>query len=432
MKNVMSEERAREIETQLKDGRFNFAIKCLHEVMKVNPDKNFVFSPLSIYEGLFLTNILITGEITNRLITILSLNGISKADLINYCICKKESTIKFVVYPEHLYCTHNIMCWLKYVMNDSEAESVLSHFIYGPINYLNTNKFSELKVNYINKLIGRAVRKGCFYYLVGLSKCKQVNDILLVTCVCCEFQNSLVPQAIVPIRNRLIINYYHKKLSMHVSDIPFQNGDMSLFVFSPASFDGEYSDKWRIKENISSDDLFELTKRLSTSNGIDELRNLLKYSRKSHVENVTDVSVFSPFDMERNLTIKDLLKALDIEELMETTNFYLDFCGNRRDSLSLCFGNIVHRSRVKVTNGMMIVGAITMILTGKESGPHPEVVNVNRNSQFVWLIYDALQEEILSVGSCNSDRTNSKIVPKDDAGPSDSPSMKKPRLVETS
>ncbi|XP_029159728.1 uncharacterized protein LOC114931743 [Nylanderia fulva] len=219
---------------------------------------------------------------------------------------------------------------------------------------------------------------------------------------------------------------------MHVSDIPFQNGDMSLFVFSPASFDGEYSDKWRIKENISSDDLFELTKRLSTSNGIDELRNLLKYSRKSHVENVTDVSVFSPFDMERNLTIKDLLKALDIEELMETTNFCLDFCGNKRDSLSLCFGNVVHRSRVKVTNGMMIVGAITMILTGKESGPHPEVVNVNRNSQFVWLIYDALQEEILSVGSCNSNRTNSKIVPKDDAGPSDSPPMKKPRLVETS
>lgn len=218
---------------------------------------------------------------------------------------------------------------------------------------------------------------------------------------------------------------------MHVSDIPFQNGAMSLFVFSPASSDGECSDKWKIKENISSDDLVELTKRLSTSNGIDELRNLLKYSRTSRVENVTEVSVFSPFDMEKNLTMNDLLEALDIGELMETDNFELDFCENIPDS-SFRLGNVVHRSRVYVTKTKMLVGAITMILTGKESGPHSEVVEVDRNSHFVWLIYDALQEEILSVGSCNSDRTDSKIVPKDDAGPSDSPPMKKPRLVETS
>ncbi|KMQ87332.1 antithrombin-iii-like protein [Lasius niger] len=190
---------------------------------------------------------------------------------------------------------------------------------------------------------------------------------------------------------------------MHVSEFPYKNESTSLFVLLPASKKKSY---WRINMDKNVTNIYVLIMRLSTEEGICELRNLLNGDTTS--EDVTDVTdtYFSTlltrpnFELERNLPIRKLLRALGAEELLMPDAINLDsFFVENKESVHL--GNAVHRTHVKVTEEDTIAGSATVIYTGQERCSSTKQVVVNNNYPFIWLIYDKLRKDILFVGAFN-------------------------------
>lgn len=68
--------------------RFKFAIKCLHELMQIEPNENIVFGSYNFYEGLFFIYLLVTGEIEKNLKYVLDLSDSNKNDLLRYRFVK--------------------------------------------------------------------------------------------------------------------------------------------------------------------------------------------------------------------------------------------------------------------------------------------------------------------------------------------------------
>ncbi|XP_029159730.1 uncharacterized protein LOC114931745 [Nylanderia fulva] len=240
------------------------------------------------------------------------------------------------------------------------------------------------------------------------------------------------------IRNNEVINYYHEGLSMYVMDIPYNNANISLFTFLPAALS---SGKWKIIENINRNDLLYLTQRMSTDEGMNNLRELLRNSRtlKFVIKEFTcSQNVCLSFEVEKNVPVRDLLKSLGVEELI--TSEMLELQTKCRKCLPLkinCpkvhINNVAHRSHIRATRDDVILGAVTLIHSGGDASPDGKIEDVKWcNIPFVWLIYDRLQEEILCVGSFNNSTCpNSQIVPIDiyQSGPSGVPPTKKQRLA---
>ncbi|KMQ83043.1 antithrombin-iii-like protein [Lasius niger] len=164
---------------------------------------------------------------------------------------------------------------------------------------------------------------------------------------------------------------------MHVSEFPHKNENTLLFVLLLASV---ISGDWMIRMNKSVDDICVLIKRLSTKEGICKLRNLLDSDTTS--EDVTDFSIRPNFELEKNLSIRELLRALDAEELLMLDVIDLDsFFVKNKESVHL--GYAVHRTHVKVTEEDTIAGSVTVVYTGQERCSSAKQVVVNHDYPFV-------------------------------------------------
>ncbi|XP_029164070.1 uncharacterized protein LOC114935389 isoform X2 [Nylanderia fulva] len=358
----MNTKSAREIEKTIKQGRFRFAMKCLHKVMEVNPNRNLIFSPPCIYNALFLTHFLIKGAIEERLKLILCLGIFSKTDFMNYCSYKKSKGEIWMLNSET--CINDIRCWINHNIEDFPPK------IAKTISYLFEEPIISLEI---------------------CKTCKQTK-----------------------------IDFNHE-LSIHVTDVPYQHESISLLMFSPASI---ISGVWKIIENISHSDFLNFTKQLSTMNGISKLRKLLRDLDASRKQNSTNSQQFLPFEVEKNLTILELLEALKVEQLL---TYELDVISGKS---SVQIRNAVHRSHIKAARREVIVGAMTLINSKGENSPSDsKIIDVSCNNPFVWMIYDLEHQEILFIGACNSAETNCQNISMniDQASPLNSPQAKKPR-----
>lgn len=153
----------------------------------------------------------------------------------------------------------------------------------------------------------------------------------------------------------------------------------------------------KVRPDISKTSLFDLINRLSTDEGICRLRNLLDTCIKTQFQ--TSFSTRPIFEIERDLNMRELLRALNVEQLLLPYAIYLDSSVTKNKE-SVHFGNAVHRARVKVTEDDVKAAAITLI-TGQESCSSKSLINVNFNFPFLYMIYDRVHRDILYLGVFN-------------------------------
>lgn len=176
----------------------------------------------------------------------------------------------------------------------------------------------------------------------------------------------------------------------------YQKREISLFVFRPASL---ISGKCRISKYKDSRTNI-LIEHLLTSKGFSELHKVLDRSEPLSEEVRTPFTLLPPFEVEKNLKIRELLQALGAELLMPF-KINLDPFIVEENQFSVCIGDVIHRSQVKVTQKDISASATTLIYDGPKSSPSTEIENENYNHPFVWLIYDKERREILFIGAFN-------------------------------
>ncbi|KMQ85394.1 serpin-like protein [Lasius niger] len=171
------------------------------------------------------------------------------------------------------------------------------------------------------------------------------------------------------------------------------------------------SDDWMIRMDKSVDDICVFIKRLSTKEGICKLRNLLDSDTTS--KDVTDFSIRTNFELERNLPIRDLLRALDAEELLMPDAIDLDsFFVKNKESVHL--SNTVHRTHVKVTQGSTMKISAIVIYTGQVTSPSTQLVVLNNDYPFIWLNYDKVRRNVPFVGAFNDFPDNPFFISQSD------------------
>ncbi|XP_029159726.1 uncharacterized protein LOC114931741 [Nylanderia fulva] len=165
----MNTKLAKEIENTIKEGRFQFAVKCLNEIMQINSDTNFVFSPSCIYEALLRMYMLIKGSIAMRLNEILSLKNINLIDLTNYCSYnkKKEQWSKIIKKQKDLpdpSCDCYVKCWCKHDIKF--YDKAVLHMFGSEINSLDLLLDSDDNMDEVNSVLRQIVNqtKGYIYY----------------------------------------------------------------------------------------------------------------------------------------------------------------------------------------------------------------------------------------------------------------------------
>ncbi|XP_029159727.1 uncharacterized protein LOC114931742 [Nylanderia fulva] len=163
--------------------------------------------------------------------------------------------------------------------------------------------------------------------------------------------------------------------------------------------------------------------------GVRELRNVLKSNVPRRVVTDTNSMHALPFELEKDLTIRELFETLNIPLLTsEMIELDIIFGNNSRVQIR----NAVHRSHIKATNEEVVVHATTLISSKGEDPPsNSNIVDINCNNPVIWMIANT-NLDVLYVGSCNNTELVTKPISADMPSTSGCSSSKKRRIDESS
>ncbi|KMQ88209.1 serpin b3 [Lasius niger] len=176
---------------------------------------------------------------------------------------------------------------------------------------------------------------------------------------------------------------------MFVTESRIKIKTASLFLLFPA-VQSCIPNCWEIDPNISG-----LVERLTTKEGVDELRKVLD-KQETSTEMLSTGSVIYPdfFELENNLPLEKLLELLE-PDMARRPNIF--------DDKNQHFGGM-HRAYFKVTSENVVAGAVNMIyennkvyFTSIEETNYSEYKN-----SFVSLIYERVSRTILFIGIINN------------------------------
>ncbi|XP_029170348.1 leukocyte elastase inhibitor A-like isoform X2 [Nylanderia fulva] len=382
---------------------FKFSIKCLRKYELFNLKDNFAFSPYNLYKGLLLAYLTSSGVIEENLKEILFLTEVSeKCDLIDTVNFDKsfvtEMTAEENASASAAACDYESksMCFIE-KSKLSENPSQINEIFNG--GFVNLDDDTNANINRINEEIQCQTEN--FHNPQKLSALNGNMDIALMTVLRFSNQKFLsigyqsdASSASTDPDKRMFKCSFHKKLHMLIGEFPYKDGNTSLFVLAPCSFDTD--NKWKVIPNhVAISDMINL---LSTKEGMLELRKVLDH--QTSLGRVNNFSYWPVFKLEKNFNARRLMRAIDCQQLLTSDAVDLD-SSFAKDGHKVHFGNVVHRTHVKVTKEATVAGAMTVI-TGQSSLPNSSVVvDVQSKYPFVWLIYDKQHRNILFIGVCN-------------------------------
>ncbi|XP_029166502.1 uncharacterized protein LOC114937250 [Nylanderia fulva] len=188
----------------------------------------------------------------------------------------------------------------------------------------------------------------------------------------------------------LISSVYSTQLQVTVKELIIKEHFTSLYMLIPSSKNK------KVETDMRSINLFRLIDRLSTSEGMDILRNILSRAKK-----VKPLALYTrlTFEIEKYLDMRVLLRELGIEQLLTPDAIPLDNTVAENDR-SAHFGNAVHRARVKVTQEDVEAAAVTVI-SGQEPCSNDIITDMDIKYPFLWFIYDKMYADILYIGVFN-------------------------------
>ncbi|XP_029164072.1 uncharacterized protein LOC114935390 isoform X2 [Nylanderia fulva] len=325
--------------------------------------------------------------------------------------------------PYSQNCNYDVRCWID--LNQKKflpkLENTISYFFDNPMNNSKQYRNCKDQIKRVNELLNRPV-EGLINERITLPDDEQ--DIILMTSISNKFNFAAL-------KANQSIRYFYPPLDIHVTELFDRNSNMSLYIFAPASLTKISNNKtgWRITQNISHADLSNFTQRLSTMQGVRELRNVLKSNVQGWVITNTNSMHALPFELEKDLTIRELLETLNIP-LLTSEMIELDtiFGNNPRVQIR----NAVHRSHIKAINEEVVVHATTLISSKGEDPPsNSNIVDINCNNPVIWMIANT-NLDVFYVGSCNNTERVTKPVSADMPSTSGCSSSKKRRIDESS
>ncbi|XP_029157862.1 serine protease inhibitor 88Ea-like [Nylanderia fulva] len=376
------------IEKKLNEALSKFTFKCLETIMRLKNNKNIVFSPYSIYKGLLLIYLASSNEIQAHIRQKLELPDINIEKGIRIWIMKKRTqnqnlsnyndenrcwitntkclnTKTQLLFRDDLEIVgfHRPHTYLTHLINES-LQNTIGNYTRLFVKLKNISKHMEILLATTLGLKGATIKKNNSHHF---NKHKNMKNM----------HSSKNPRTVVS-----------PKLAMIVTELPFIDKNLSLFVLFPAV---KFSATWIVRG-----ELLELFERLATREGIDELRRVLDDEESSTVK-LQKVIYPNFFELQNELGINKLLNTFDTVRLPYFTAQNLHLGGAKH----CAYIKVIPLNSVKVT-----AGAINMFFT-KDGGSFKPVQNINhsRNSnKFICLLYCKDSHTILFIGIVNRDK----------------------------
>ncbi|XP_029157865.1 serpin B5-like [Nylanderia fulva] len=230
----------------LSETHFEFAIKCLKNVMHIKKSENFVFSPYSIYEGLLLTYFASREDTELWLKRILLYENFPpKLYLLHDVAMKMDKKLPNCYEKNSCWITNSIGCINKKMELLFTDELKLVPFDENSIN---------LK-NWINKLLSIKTQK-YIHKPVKLDIIGKNLEIILTTVLGftgMAYQKNVAANKSNTHKKHLVKEpktVLSHNLGMLVTELPYVNKTLSLFLLFPATPDLT-TEKWRINEDIT-------------------------------------------------------------------------------------------------------------------------------------------------------------------------------------
>lgn len=184
---------------------------------------------------------------------------------------------------------------------------------------------------------------------------------------------------------------------MIMNEIPFQNKSESLFILFPATLKIRMSEKFTEKHFTICRDISALIEKLTTREGIDELRRVLDNDEVSlsSMEYIMKPSIRFGND----LPINKLLRALGLGELLRSNEPHLQNFVSEGEYLRL--GDTFHRAYLNVSPTEGTTASAISILFTKNEGSILPVTRLNWTKcehTCLLLVYDRSRHAILFLG----------------------------------
>ncbi|XP_029157833.1 uncharacterized protein LOC114930262 isoform X1 [Nylanderia fulva] len=357
-------------------GRFEFNFKCLQKMICIMPQKEFVFSSDSLYDGLMMVYRASSDETKEQLKSILQLPIHLGAEFWALDRIVENRKVKGQT-QEHVdknvYCK-NHSCWIqdikcykknKYItpekcrlFNRSEIHNIMNHI---------NEELNEMQIYIPQPVVFRTFTDNMDFILS--------NELRFNIRPMCE----------------KVTTYISRKFGMFVTKI-FLSYRTSLFTLFPAVQELSKPNIWKIDEDISG-----LVERLATKEGAEMLREIL--SPKVSLEELPDKITIYPdyFELEHELPIDQLVEMLDIKRVLSPEKASL--FGFTQENLHL--GGANHRAYIKFTSKDVTANAINIFYT--EYGGSLSSFQENNNctqykNSFVWMLHDHNKQRILFTG----------------------------------
>ncbi|XP_029164085.1 uncharacterized protein LOC114935400 [Nylanderia fulva] len=385
------------------EARFKFALTSLHKYATIKPKKYIVFSPYNIYHGLYSAYLISSGEMEQRLKEILYLPAdVSKNELMNIInfnnpAKRPENYMDSTFYMPYHYVIKNQCIFLnkklpgdiktKEELYNIEIKSIISNNIHDTNRELNEILQSLIKDHFRKPVNLKVQTEDMDIFLASIHNFKGRNQIVSQSTSGSTDAPSLSTPSYLKIKT-----FSSDELQVDVKELIIKEHFTSLYMLIPFSS----STNKKVKTNTSSTNLSSLIKKLSTSEGMDILRELL--SRVRTLEPLS-FATRSTFEIENNLNMRPLLRKLGVERLLTPEAIPLDNTFVKIDQ-SAHFGNAVHRARVKVTQKDVKAAAVTVI-SGQKLCSNDIITDMDFKNPFLWFIYDKMNADILYIGVFN-------------------------------
>ncbi|XP_029157845.1 serine protease inhibitor 88Ea-like [Nylanderia fulva] len=391
----MAEQYSNQIcEEILTTARIKFAIKCLCTAMDLKKNKNIVFSPSSIYEGLLLVYLASSDDTEKQLRCKLELpdNDNTQNMITDWILHTMEIRNTGEKLPNYKKKTS---CWIT---NSKFVSNVTQRLFKGELELVNFHRTYYNLKNQINEFLRRKT-KDYIRTPVQFNNINKEMQVILSTVLRLKgksikrntdrFEQTLRSMH----SSKELRSYASRKLKMTVTELPFVDKNISFFLLIPA---WRYLNEWIVYK------ISDLVERLMTKEGIDELRSALDAELScGSFEKSEDIIYPDSFELEDELKMDKLLDKLGIQDLWQPDKATL----SKFTDENLHFGGAIHRTYIKVTTENIIASTVNMFFTKKEAffNSSNNINNSACTQNFLWLLYCKESRTILFIGSMNKE-----------------------------
>ncbi|XP_068628383.1 serine protease inhibitor 88Ea-like [Battus philenor] len=366
-------------------GQLEFTLHLFNEINKLVPDDNIFFSPFSVYHSLLLAYFAAGGQTEQSLKHSLKIaDKLDKINLMTAYKVDKRSRVMNNNSDSYEFTSANKM----FVDRGLNVRQCLLELLSEELDALNFHDNPFESRDYINEWVAR-VTKNNIKDLLPKDAITRATKLVLANAAyfkgvwASKFPSERTKKEpfFVSETRQTLVHFMKQKGTFHymvnddlgaqILELPYKGNDMSMYIFLPP---------YSMKEGVTN-----------------IIANLTPERLASVVEENymgREVVVEIPkFTIERSLSIKRVLEALDVGDLFNVT---ADFSTLTEDH-GVLFDDAVHKAKIQIDEEGTVAAAATAIFGFRSSRPVDPSVFI-ANFPFVYIIYERPTNSVLFMG----------------------------------